>query len=75
MPLYPQSATGQGVHPTPSLFSIFTFGLAIKFIKKLGGASEGELKKSAWFAWKMRWKLCLQWHLIKQVGDGNYEVQ
>jgi hypothetical protein len=34
----------------------------------------GELMESAWFAWDMRWKLSLWWHMIKQMGNGKDEV-
>jgi len=29
----------------------------------------------SWFAWKMRWKIGLWWRMIKQMGNGNYEVR
>jgi hypothetical protein len=39
MPFYPQIAVSQGVYPTFYPFAIFTFGLAVEFIKEFRGAS------------------------------------
>ncbi len=36
---------------------------------------EGELVGGAWFTWEIRWKLGQWWHMIKQMGDGNYDVR
>jgi len=30
--------------------------------------------EDAWFAWEMRWKLGLWWHMIKQMGNGKDKV-
>jgi len=35
---------------------------------------EGELMEGGWFAWEMRWKLGLWWHMINQMGDGKDEL-
>ncbi len=35
---------------------------------------EGKLVGGSWFAWKNGWKIGLWWHMIKQMGKGNYEV-
>ncbi len=29
---------------------------------------------NAWFAWEMGWKLSLQWHMIKQMGNGKNDI-
>jgi hypothetical protein len=36
---------------------------------------EGELVDGSWFAWEMGWIIGLWWHMIKKMGDGDYEVQ
>jgi hypothetical protein len=28
-----------------------------------------------WFAWRIKWRIGQRWCMIKQMGNGNYEVQ
>jgi len=28
----------------------------------------------SWFVWEMVWRIGLWWHMIRQMGDGNYAV-
>jgi hypothetical protein len=28
-----------------------------------------------WFAWGMKWRISLWWHIIKRMGNGDYEAQ
>ncbi len=37
---------------------------------KMGGGSSGWLILS----WEMGWKIGMWWHMVKQMGDGSYEV-
>ncbi len=34
-----------------------------------------ELVGGSWFAWGMKWRIDMWWHMIKQMDDGNYKAQ
>jgi hypothetical protein len=36
---------------------------------------EGELVSGLWFGWEEKLMGGLWWFMIKQMGDGNYEIQ
>jgi hypothetical protein len=36
---------------------------------------EGQLMGGLWFAWEMGWKIGLWWHMVRQMGNGSYEVR
>jgi hypothetical protein len=40
-----------------------------------GGVRDRQLVGGLWFAWGMRWKIGQWWHMIRQMGDGNYEAR
>jgi hypothetical protein len=34
----------------------------------------GKLVGDLWFAWGMGWRISQWWHMMRQMGDGTYEV-
>jgi len=36
--------------------------------------SKGQVAGGLWFAWGIRWRTGKWWHMMRQMGDGNYKV-